>query len=297
MCDGSDRFRFDDKEGRGTWFCNQCGHGDGFDLVQQFTGRDFRDVAAEIDKMRPNAPAPSAEPFKPKVDVETRRRHLNGIWATATAQELVPEYLHNRMITRLENLTDIRGHPDLRFRDQKLGTATFPAIVTLIRGPDGSPVSVHRTYLLPDGTRLKKIMPPTEPIRGGAIRLSTIVNKTLVVAEGIESALAGRELYTQLPGAPKTTGVWAAISANGMRTLDIPVDITTLVICADADKTFTGQSAAYDLAHRVVVHQLRHAITQLVVAMPVLNNDMADALRLGHTQVQWTGTAIERKKE
>jgi hypothetical protein len=29
VCGGSDRFRFDDKEGRGTWFCNQCGAGDG----------------------------------------------------------------------------------------------------------------------------------------------------------------------------------------------------------------------------------------------------------------------------
>ena len=27
VCGGADRFRFDDKEGRGTWFCNQCGAG------------------------------------------------------------------------------------------------------------------------------------------------------------------------------------------------------------------------------------------------------------------------------
>lgn len=33
VCGGKDRFRFDDKAGRGTWFCNQCGHGDGLDLV------------------------------------------------------------------------------------------------------------------------------------------------------------------------------------------------------------------------------------------------------------------------
>ncbi|WP_141028459.1 primase-helicase zinc-binding domain-containing protein, partial [Salmonella enterica] len=30
-CGGKDRFRLDDKAGRGTWFCNQCGHGDGLD--------------------------------------------------------------------------------------------------------------------------------------------------------------------------------------------------------------------------------------------------------------------------
>ncbi|MEH8118826.1 DUF927 domain-containing protein [Aeromonas allosaccharophila] len=32
-CGGKDRFRLDDKGGRGTWICNQCGSGDGLDLV------------------------------------------------------------------------------------------------------------------------------------------------------------------------------------------------------------------------------------------------------------------------
>ncbi|GME35446.1 MULTISPECIES: TOPRIM and DUF927 domain-containing protein [unclassified Pantoea] len=33
-CGGKDRFRFDDK-GRGNFFCNQCGAGDGLDLIQK----------------------------------------------------------------------------------------------------------------------------------------------------------------------------------------------------------------------------------------------------------------------
>ncbi|EMX0571570.1 DNA primase, partial [Klebsiella pneumoniae] len=38
VCGGADRFRFDDKEGRGTWFCNQCGAGDGLTLVEKVFG-------------------------------------------------------------------------------------------------------------------------------------------------------------------------------------------------------------------------------------------------------------------
>ena len=38
MCGGKDRFRFDDKNGRGTWICSQCGAGDGVTLVMQFLG-------------------------------------------------------------------------------------------------------------------------------------------------------------------------------------------------------------------------------------------------------------------
>lgn len=38
---GKDRFRFDDKEGRGTFICNQCGAGDGLDLYKQATGQSM----------------------------------------------------------------------------------------------------------------------------------------------------------------------------------------------------------------------------------------------------------------
>jgi putative DNA primase/helicase len=42
VCGGKDRFRVDDKEGKGTWFCNQCDPhaGDGLDLVCKVTGND-----------------------------------------------------------------------------------------------------------------------------------------------------------------------------------------------------------------------------------------------------------------
>jgi len=33
-CSGKDRFRFDDKNGDGTFICNQCGAGDGFNLIK-----------------------------------------------------------------------------------------------------------------------------------------------------------------------------------------------------------------------------------------------------------------------
>ena len=41
VCGGTNRFRFDNKDDRGTWFCNQCDPhaGDGIDLVKRFTGK------------------------------------------------------------------------------------------------------------------------------------------------------------------------------------------------------------------------------------------------------------------
>ncbi|WP_270805861.1 primase-helicase zinc-binding domain-containing protein [Aeromonas sp. QDB62] len=41
---GKDRFRFDDKEGRGTFICNQCGAGDGLDLYKRATGQSMSEA-------------------------------------------------------------------------------------------------------------------------------------------------------------------------------------------------------------------------------------------------------------
>ena len=39
VCGGKDRFRFDDKGGRGTWICSTCGAGDGIELVKRLLSR------------------------------------------------------------------------------------------------------------------------------------------------------------------------------------------------------------------------------------------------------------------
>ena len=56
--EGTDRFTFDDKDGRGTWICRQCparpgkdaGAGDGMALLQAVTGWDFQRAAGEIER-------------------------------------------------------------------------------------------------------------------------------------------------------------------------------------------------------------------------------------------------------
>ncbi len=50
VCGGKDRFRFDDKEGRGTWFCNQCDpqSGGGLLLLSRFLGKPTIEVANEL---------------------------------------------------------------------------------------------------------------------------------------------------------------------------------------------------------------------------------------------------------
>ena len=40
VCGGNDRFRYDNRNNSGSYFCNQCGSGDGFDLCVKVSG-DF----------------------------------------------------------------------------------------------------------------------------------------------------------------------------------------------------------------------------------------------------------------
>lgn len=71
MCGGKDRFRFDDKDGRGTYYCNQCGAGDGFDLAMKYHGWDFKRCADEVRQVLGNQPTanlqkvPRAKPHTP----------------------------------------------------------------------------------------------------------------------------------------------------------------------------------------------------------------------------------------
>ena len=49
-CGGEDRFRFDDKDGRGTFYCNQRTPpaGDGFDLLRHVHGWTFPETVREV---------------------------------------------------------------------------------------------------------------------------------------------------------------------------------------------------------------------------------------------------------
>ncbi len=74
-CGGKDRFRCDDKDGRGSWFCNQCEPkaGDGFALVQNVRGCDFKEalsVVAGILGLEASAPCdrPRPAPRPPRIN-------------------------------------------------------------------------------------------------------------------------------------------------------------------------------------------------------------------------------------
>lgn len=56
-CGGADRYRWDNDEGAGGWYCNKCGGrdgqgggGNGMDLLMRVTGWQFRDAASAVER-------------------------------------------------------------------------------------------------------------------------------------------------------------------------------------------------------------------------------------------------------
>lgn len=48
MCGGKDRFRFDNQNGRGTYICNQCGSGDGLELMKHYYHCDAKEASIKL---------------------------------------------------------------------------------------------------------------------------------------------------------------------------------------------------------------------------------------------------------
>lgn len=266
ICGGRDRFRFDDKHGEGSYYCNQCGPGSGVILLRKKHDWDHRRACDAIDQiLGADVPPAPPKPEAPKGSPEARRRAIETILRGADAPEVVDGYLERRGIAIRSPV--LRGVRRLaHWVDGRL-TAHLPAIVAPIIGPDGSLQSLQRIYDAPVEPR-KMVMPPIGTIKGGAVRLHEPGDGVLGVGEGCETCLAAHELF-ELP-------VWAAISASGLEAFVPPPGVRELHVFADHDENATGQAAAYALAKRVT----RDGIRALVHVPPEPGTDWLDVLNV-----------------
>jgi hypothetical protein len=192
---------------------------------------------------RPALTSPSAirntEERVPLSEDRIRRTALR-LWATTQAATgtLVEHYLASRCLTLTVPAT-LRFHPGLRHP----AGDTWPAMVALVTsGVDDEPLAIHRTFLAHDGCGKAPVKPQKMmlgPCRGGAVRLAK-VDDILLVGEGIETCLSAM----QATGHP----AWAALSAPGLRRLDLPEAITRIIVLADGDEP--GERAAMSCARR-----------------------------------------------
>lgn len=195
ICGGKDRFRFDDKQGRGTWICNQCRHGDGLDLVARVNACDLLSAAKLVSRLalgRSTAPAREKTPLRP---ISERAQQL-----LSAAREGKSPYLTGK--GHLNNATMLTVQSPLT-----VGGATFghDAIILPVQNVTGELVGAQ---LINAGGE-KRLLPGTQ-MKGAFIALNTShETKSIVITEGYATALTLSQVANNM--------VVAAMSANNLR--------------------------------------------------------------------------------
>lgn len=277
MCGGVDRFRFDNREGSGSYICGQCGAGTGLKLAMEFTGMGFADCAARIDGIVGNVKYRDP-PAKPEMSDEDRKRLLRETVAGTkpiSPGDLADRYLTSRHLGVGEYPKALRFAPSMRDGDG----GVRPCMVALV-GVHGEAdergrqryCSLHRTFLRPDGLAKaemaspRKLMPGSLP-DGACVMLSDWPGHGAIgIAEGIETAMSASALF-EMP-------VWAAINSAMLEKWSPPEGADEVVVFGDHDPKLGGHAAAYALAHRLLVKNI-----QTTVKIPDrVGDDWADEL-------------------
>ena len=274
MCGGKDRFRYDDKGGRGTWICSQCGAGDGIELVKRFLGIDFKTAAVEIEKHIGTGPVLRAG--KPAENDDRVRYEMIDLWKRGEAVSMgnaAGRYLNGRTgMLDFPAASCLRFAGDERYVEAGAKASWHPAMIALVQPSDaaiaeGEKSALHRTYLTADGDKANVSSPrkmmgsmPT----GAAVRLMHYTN-VIGIAEGIETALSASLLH-DVP-------CWAALTAGLLERWNPPVGIEAVFIYGDNDHSATGQAAAFALCAR-----LKHKGLQAFVELPPMGQDWNDVL-------------------
>lgn len=269
VCGGADRFRFDDKEGRGTWFCNQCGAGDGLKLVEKVLGLSAGEAAKQV-----NAVTGSLSPVAPAViaaaEAETDASRKAAAELAAKLTEKTRPATGNAYLTRKgfsdrECLTLTTSH--------KTGGVSYRAGDMVVPLHDESGALVNLQLINAEGLK--------RTLKGGQVKGAwhTLegqkqAGKRLWIAEGYATALTVHHLTGET--------VWVALSSVNLLSLASlawqKYPASQIVLAADRDLNGDGQTKASAAA----------TAYEGLVALPPVFGDWNDA----HVQ---QGEAVTRQ--
>jgi putative DNA primase/helicase len=208
---------------------------------------------------------------RPERDDAKRTEAALAIWQSAIpgSGTLLERYLVSRSL-------HLVPPPSLRFHSalKHPSGGEWPAMVALVtRGTDDTPTAIHRTFISRDGNSKASIEPQKMmlgPCRGGVVQLAP-ADFELMVGEGIETCLAAM----QATGSP----AWSALSTSGLRALDLPDVVSSVIVLADGDAP--GAAAARDCARRWEEEGRR-----VRIARPPQGIDFNDVLMGGTPRVE-----------
>ena len=241
--------------------------GDQADQIRKHLGLEAGELSRETDAERKRREDAGRR------DRERKRAFCSTLWreTSPAAGTLVETYLAGRGLhgpipeaVRFHRRGQLAYPWNLEGGDVR----TWPAMVCLIQHANGTPCGLHVTALKSDGSGKADLRNGSRrmlgDVAGGAVRLAPIgADQVLAVAEGVETALA----FRQLSGTP----TWAALSAGGVGAFNPPPGLKRLIVAADADDK--GMTAARALAERA------RSRTEVVILPAPAGTDWCDQVK------------------
>ncbi|ECZ7053214.1 DNA primase [Salmonella enterica] len=258
VCGGSDRFRFDDKEGRGTWFCNQCGAGDGLKLVEKVFGVTPSEAAGKVNAVTGNL-SPVAPEVIAAAEAETDADRKAAAGLAAKLMEKTRPATGNAYLTR-------KGFPDRECLTlttlHKTGGVAFRTGDVAVPLYDDTGALVNLQLINADGLK--------RTLKGGQVKGACHIiegkkqaGKRLWIAEGYATALTVHHL----------TGESVMVALSSVNLLSLAslarqkYPACQIVLAADRDLNGDGQSKAAAAADAC----------EGIVALPPVFGDWNDA--------------------
>jgi putative DNA primase/helicase len=235
-CGGKDRFRFDNQDGRGTWLCNQCGAGDGLNLVEKALSISAKEAAMKVAGML--GTLPESAPVMHDEAADKSRAQAD---AAARAQALIAAAV-SRTDNAYLSAKGLHGTQALTLGEAlRCGGVSFAAgdVLIPLTGEDGTAINVQLISAAGDKRTL-----PGGQVKGTYWLAGEPDGKTLWLTEGYATGLTLHRLTGQ--------AVYVALSANNLpalaKRLRESYPGALMLIAADRDDNGTGQLKAEEAA-------------------------------------------------
>jgi putative DNA primase/helicase len=260
-CRGRDRFRFDDKNGDGTFYCNSCGAGDGFTLLMLYHNWKFHHTLKKVAQLlyfNYSTPINNANYKLSQLPTNATNwqayQNIKNLWDSSLpirTSDPAGRYILETRGIRLDSFPDaLRFTPELQIKSGEF-YKKYPAMIAAFTDPVCELVQVERFFLTAEGQKApltessKRFMPGWKDgsMRGGSIKLYAPGN-ILAIGEGVETCLA---FYSKFK-----VPVWAASNTTLMELVVIPASVRKVVILVDNDINGAGRKAADSLSTRLL---------------------------------------------
>ncbi len=223
ICGGKDRFRFDNKDNRGSYFCNQCGAGNGFDLVSKSLNLSVIDTK---NLLADNLGLSNGQPINKQALAQAQNRIDEHTKQQNKLQKLARESACKEALKRFDEASTTITNPYLQNKQvnaydiYQLGSDLFLPIFHLASG-----VLVNAQTIKPNGDK--------RFLKGGLVKgcvhvMGEVVTNPVLIAEGYATGATLHEL----------TGLTTFICFNAGNiypAVQILHSYLSIVICADND--------------------------------------------------------------